>query len=440
MESKKVLLAEPLIKNPIKKQKNGKVADIGMRLGLAYLAGFLIDNCGKYDIIIKNYRFEEFLGNQRDLVHDLIGIDYLGITASSSEYPDALKMAKQAKAMGCIVIMGGIYPSSNPKEVLNTGYVDYIIAGEGEHAFLSLLNALSEQKLVNRIWTTGKNELIQNLDVLRPAYELLPMNEYCKYIAAPIYSSRGCSGQCDFCTLNQHWLNTHRCRSVDNVLREIRTLKEFGFTRINFKDESLTLDKNHAKQLFKALAQENFELNFKCKTRIDGIDKELLNIMKDANFEEIHFGIETLDDSTLELLHKNISKDEIIKKMELMLTMGFTINPSIILGNPGDTKESLKELADFIKNLYFTNPNKVKVYTCINTPHPGSVQYKKAKQKGITIIDSDLNNYTNFCLVSVPSSLGSTEQAIKIIAETQRDIVSSVNGPEPLININNFIK
>jgi len=302
--------------------------------------------------------------------------------------------------------------------------------GSGQQIIIIRAEAVKNKSILD-------GQVIKDIDNLRTAYELLPMKEYAKFTSAPIYSGRGCFGKCEFCTVSKHWKSTYRARSVKNILKEIKEFGKYGFKKVNFKDESLTLDREHAIELFDALAEADLGIEYKGKTRLDDLDMVLLEKMKKANFKEIHFGVETLNEKTLQSIKKEITRDDIINKTKMARDMGFVINPSIILGSPGDTKESLRELADFVKEIY--EPGKVKVYTCINTPHPGSTQRMKAEQRGLTILSNDLNKYTHFFLVSVPQSLGNTEEAIRTIAEIQNEIVTAVNGPEPLINAEEII-
>lgn len=384
--------------------------------------------------------YPEMVTEQNCLKRDLSCADFVGITASSSEYPDALHIARVAKKCGAKVIAGGIFPSANYAAVLQTGYVDAVVIGEGEETFLELLDAIESARDLEsvmgiafmhngKVVRTPSRPLSGNLDLLRPAYELLPMREYAKYVSASVYSARGCLGRCEFCTVGPHWNYQYRHRSVKNVISEIALLKKYGFRRVNFKDESLTLDRNHARMLFDALAKSGRGLEYKGKIRIKDVDCELLAAMKKANFVELHFGIESLNNKCLRNIGKELKRDEIIAKTNLIKSMGFVLNPSIILGNPGDTKDSLRELADFIRGIY--DKGKVKVYTCINTPHPGSAQ--SASGKGLHILTGDLHRYTHFHLVSVPQSLGTPEDAVKVISDCQREIVSFVEGPEPVL-------
>ena len=181
---KSLVLVKPEVKYPVKKQ--GYSGDVGMPLGLLYLASFVRDR-NDTDVSIKDYRLQSVLGLERKLDEDLANADVVGITVCTAEAPDALTIAKEAKKMDKVVIMGGLYPTLNAERMLRTGAVDYVVMGEGELGISNLLSALEGKKSLEGVQgiayldkgdiiRTPNKELITNLNELpMPAFDLVPV-------------------------------------------------------------------------------------------------------------------------------------------------------------------------------------------------------------------------------------------------------------------------
>ena len=86
----------------------------------------------------------ELLENQQTLPN-FTGADIVGISCNTIQFIPGLKVAKAAKEAGKKVIMGGPHPTSRPKEVLESGYVDYVVRAEGEITSVELLEALKQK-------------------------------------------------------------------------------------------------------------------------------------------------------------------------------------------------------------------------------------------------------------------------------------------------------
>jgi anaerobic magnesium-protoporphyrin IX monomethyl ester cyclase len=427
----KVLFAEPSVKYPNKIQADGRRAEIGIRLNYALLAGYLRDNHPDVEIHIRSYRFLDFTGQEYSIEDDVSEADVVCIGASTAEVNSALRIAQLAKSLGKTTVLGGLFPSSNAEYVLRRG-VDYVVRGEGEQTLLELIQALDRKQSVDSIdglsfrkdgavINNKTRRLMPDINEVRPAYDLLPMQEYARHVKGIVYSSRGCNNGCSFCTVSPHWQYTQRSRSIDSVIEEIRQYSEMGFSEINFKDESIATDKARLEKLLDRIKAENLGMQFKAKVRIREVDEQTLDALRKAGFTELHTGIESITQP----FEKGLSVKELFGRIKLCLDYGFTLNPSFILGLPGQTPDNLRTDADFIMSV--GRHEKVKVYTCMYTPHPGT---RARDDDRVTIVSDDFDDYTHLRLVAVPKNLGTTEGAIMLLHEVQKKIVETVGGTE----------
>ncbi|MCA9418110.1 MAG: cobalamin-dependent protein, partial [Candidatus Omnitrophica bacterium] len=148
-------------------------------------------------------------------------VDVVGISLTSKFINTARQVTEWVKdEVGAPVIWGGIEPTINPEEDIN--YTDYLCRGEGDHAIVEFVEALTsggDVTSIPNIWarvdgTVHKNEfrpLIQDLDTL-PFPDFTPDNKYeisndgvwprvdrdC-WDDFLFSSSRGCPYKCTFC-------------------------------------------------------------------------------------------------------------------------------------------------------------------------------------------------------------------------------------------------
>lgn len=426
--TQRILLAKPEVQFPVKKQHYA--GDVGLPTGLLYIAAHTRDNADA-EVEVKDYRFEAAMGRPRSLERDLAGADVVGVTACTAESPDAFEILRIAKELGKTTVMGGIYPTFNVEDTLASGYVDYVVKGEGELSFTQLVQSLDGKrdlrdvkgisfKVKDKVFNAPKQDLITDLDSLPfPAYDLLPTREYAKLSPAPIYAARGCPMSCNFCTINELWEFRYRRRSFDNISKEIEMLLGMGFNRVHFKDETMTLNKKWASGLFQALQEANFGVRYKIKSRVDGIDAAILEQMRAAGVDTIHSGIESVAEGTLGKMNKRTTREQIEKYLGLMEEHGMKVNPVYMLGYPGETRDQLRENVNFIKEV--GSKDHVVTYVSFITPHPGSSFERESK--GLEVLTYDFSRYTHKQPVAVPHSLG--PDGLDIMVEAYHEIAEA---------------
>ena len=190
---------------------------IGLKLpplGLAYLARTLEQE--SHQVKIVDLQVE----SKKELEKNLPNCDLVGITCETNKAPEALKIAELAKKEGRIVVLGGYHATFCDEELLNSGFVDYIVRGEGEYIFPQLVKVLENNQSPHSVLGISFREegkivrtlpapLPQNLDDIPfPQRELLPLSKYwmTQVEGEPLVNmvtSRGCPFGCSFCASSQ---------------------------------------------------------------------------------------------------------------------------------------------------------------------------------------------------------------------------------------------
>jgi len=298
------------------------------------------------------------------------------------------------------IISGGNHVTAVPEKIDPTLF-DYRIVGEGEYAFLGLVEALNQGKDLGEIpgiYGISKEQCayIENLDSLPfPAIDLLPLEKLWKKGKRWIImvASRGCVYDCVFCSIHTIMGYKIRRRSVENVITEIRHWKElFNVREIYFEDDNLTTNTVWAKDLFRKIAKQKFGIRFYVRNgiRADSIDHELLVLMKRAGFQDFMIAPETGSQRILdEVIGKKMSLKDSENAVELAHEVGLGVNTFFVIGLPQETMEDLQATLEYAK--YLKQKGCAGFWISTATPYPGTRLYSYCIERGL--IDPDNMDY-----------------------------------------------
>jgi radical SAM superfamily enzyme YgiQ (UPF0313 family) len=358
-------------------------------LGLAYIAEALREKRG-HEIKIIDARNNRLSMAQISEVISDFKPGVVGISAINFEAPETHEIAKNAKKLlpEAKVIVGGPYASANREAVLNDANVDFLVAGEGEETAVELLDAIEKnsglEKVTGIIYRkngtplfTGPRRPIQDVNSLRPAWDLLDPPSYFKkegrnseniikysHKTLTIFTSRGCPFKCIFC--HNVFGSKFRARSADNVVDEITHLREkYGIEELEIVDDSFNLDLDRAKAICSGIIERNLGLHITLPNGVRGdrIDEELLDLFKEAGFYRIAYAVESASPRIQKIIRKSIDLEKVrwaiseTAKRKMMATGYF------IMGFPTETKEDMEMTAEFaasselhVASFFYLNP------------------------------------------------------------------------------------
>jgi radical SAM superfamily enzyme YgiQ (UPF0313 family) len=311
-------------------------------------------------------------------------------STSVRAYELADKIHEQTKAR---VIIGGIHATAMPYEALE--HADQVITGEGEHVIVDVIEGRRSESIVTGI-------SVEHLDeVVFPDYSILKTP--CD--TANILSTRGCTHCCTFCTTSRMFA-PYRQRSVDSVIEEIRYYKQQGFRYINFEDDNFTADKERAKEICRRMIEENLlfrEIFFFGRTDM-AQDEELLELLSRAHLNRVLIGIESLNQSGQEWIHKGQNISDIEKAAKACRRHKIRLIASLVLGLDTDTANDIRRGVAFAKEMHA-----YQLQPAILTPYPGTPVYEQFHQEQRMIVDNwewyDMMNVTFIPLHMTPWEL-----------------------------------
>jgi len=369
--------------------------------GLSYIAAVLRNAGHEVEIYSQDvYHWpEDHLQNLLDTqVFDIVGVSVIG---GYYQYRKLLKISEainRAKHRP-FYMLGGHGPAPEPEYFMKKTQADVIAIGEGERTVLEILEALENKRSMasvngiayndnGKCVRTSPRSLISNLDeILFPAWDLFPMNHYTMMRqpqiknserAMPVLSGRGCTFKCNFCYRMDEGL---RVRSIENIMEEICILnRNYNVSFVMFSDELLMSSEQRTIDVCEGILKLGFKIRWYCNGRLNYAKPDVLKLMKDAGCVYINYGIESLDQKALNTMKKGLTIKMIHDGIQNTLNYGINPGYNVIVGNIGETRESLRLGVEFL--LKYDNHSELRTIRPV-TPYPGAPLYYHAIKNGL---------------------------------------------------------
>lgn len=371
-------------------------------LGLFYVAGILDRQSHQVkivDIYLKDASLKSFSPSFIDdeinsFMPDIIGFG--GIVTSYSR-AKILSCHIREKFPGIIQIAGGPLASVSSLLVEKAG-IDVVFHGECELSLPAWLQCIENKKPFGEIkgisfLRDGKAvrnqnmEQVKNLDTIPfPPYEKIV--SYAPYIneSAParisevtktaynypevirnfskriknnpryieFISKRGCTHKCFFCYRHVQGIRSH---SVDYVIEHMKLLRSlYNIGGFYFADELFNHNKQWVMELCEKIKKYFPDIFFiVCGARVDMMDSEMLDALKESGCIEISYGQESGADTVLNEYQKAVTVEQNFEVTRLTLEKGIFSPVQLVIGSPSESPETVKQTIKFLK--------KLKVYT-----------------------------------------------------------------------------
>ncbi len=390
------------------------------------ISGLALEDVALLNPVVASEQFYAEL-EQRLRRQELRAICISNLTASS---PEARRIARLAKKINpnTITIFGGPHEDDmGIKTAVDPdfqGIVDFSVAGDGEYALLQLVKIvfndlsgdveqvkadvlkqaamfklcdgrgaiyLSHKGISHQIPLSNKMVTLENLSLM--PRELLHESDARTFSVfkkagwnvktAQIMTHRGCAWRCSFCSES----TALNLRSVESVISEIEEIKHFrerhpdlereNYEAIFFDDSTFTTNSKRRKEylydLFSYLRHSGLEWG--CQTRLDQINEENLEAMKDAGCMYLYTGLESASNEMLRAMIKDEGRKHIEKAFEAINRVGMRMGLSLIFGvaelgsdKTPETYETIMETLNFVEretlngNVVVVSPNVATYY------------------------------------------------------------------------------
>lgn len=251
-----------------------------------------------------------------------------------------------------VIVLGG-HGAQHSEEIRALG--DVFISGHGEQALAALVTHLkSGGKPADFPGAALRNGVVEIAGSLR--YEGIPRVYFPDWTAAssagrmyPVEASRGCKFNCSYCDFPGRGGQVYR--DPGEVVEEIETVhRREGVDRFEFVDSSLTGDEEFTSRICAGIRAKGLRIKWKCFARPDSFlrSPELAAEMAAAGCFKMFMGIESTDDRILALMRRGMTRAGIETGLDRVFKAGIKVHGNFIVGLPGETAGTIKDMADFV--------------------------------------------------------------------------------------------
>jgi len=326
-------------------------------IGLYSIGAMLKENA--YDTEILN--FHE-MGRHPDKIREILisqHPDIIGFSVLNANRWGAIDTARIAKKINpnVKIVFGGVAATFLWEHFLTHFVeVDYIIMGEGEYSFLHLVQHLEKKDKTGIETVPGiafrKNGRIVRTESALPIQNLDKIPNPAKYFTYQhIALTRGCPSDCTFCGSPKFWGRKVRFHSADYFVAQMETLYRKGVSFFYVSDDTFTLKKSLVIEICQKIIEKKLPVSWAAISRADCVDEEILHWMRLAGCSQISYGVESGSDQMRNFMNKHLRIEQIRKAFDLTRAYGILPRAYFIYGCPGETKETIQQSMDLIKEI-----------------------------------------------------------------------------------------
>lgn len=399
-----------------------------MPMGILYVSAYVkrSDIANVYTLNLNHESGEEF-----DILQSYItknNIDFVGLGGLSGEYSDIFRVVSYVRKIdpNVIIQVGGGIMTADPMVTMQAmPDVDFGIIGEGEQTSVELIDAIARKIDVtsvngiiyrdeNGFRITNRRVEIDDLDTLPlPDYEGFNYAEYLrlnpdlsdegkKYSQVSVIGGRSCKYNCTFCFHPSG--SKYRQRSLDSIFSEIDYLiKNYDISYIALREELFATDNERVRQFCERVRVYDFDWSI--QLRIDSINQELVDLLKNTRCRYLFVGVESADDRVLKSMRKGITLTQIEHALDMLRDAGLNSRSGVIFGDTVETFETAMFTLDWFKKNY----TKYRMFVDMIIAFPGSVLYRRACDSGV--IPNPVEFLKDGCPIVNVSQMNDTEFA-----------------------------
>jgi anaerobic magnesium-protoporphyrin IX monomethyl ester cyclase len=391
--------------------------NVGLPLSLLYV-GTALKRAG-FNIRILD---ERTIPNPADSIRTALAANplFVGISSMTGyQIGHGLALARRVRDLNPAVpiVWGGVHPTIHPESTVQHKLVDIVVIGEGEETAVELAQTLENKgdlssvggivyKEAGRmVHTSGRLKLDLNA-IPSPDYSLVDLKDYftighiSRARQLQLVTSRGCPFHCGYCYLQRPELRGYRTLSAKRVYAEIEILRDaHGIKSVFFYDDYFFGNRQRVLEFVELVEQKPLGVDFEVSCRIDFLAREsdeFLVRLRNAGFTELLIGVESGSDRILKLIHKGITRHQVLEANRKLAKAEIGSKLSWMAGFPSETREEFYETVDLMLQLTKENPFCSLTPLGIYTPYPGTELYENCKKSFGAIFPETLDGWADY--------------------------------------------
>lgn len=312
----------------------------------------------RYSIAQTKEIIMKWLENNKHIEHSV------GIAPYVTGFEELIEIGSFIKEVddSCNIYLGGHFASLN-KEYLIEHYrwIDGIVVGEGELTLHELMTKDYRQNNIAGFYCDKfRNEFnqrarIKNLDILPFQTRYLTPGQL-NGQPFSITTSRGCYGQCSFCSISEFYRTNsptlkQTYRSAESVSTELHDLvKRYSIKAVKIVDDNFFRDASNTflEELVDLL--QDLNLSFRLSARPNDITPRRAYLLHKLGAAILGIGVESADEEALQIYKKGIKLQSSLNALNYLKEYGISCLVNFIMFNPTITLEGLKKNVEFVKS------------------------------------------------------------------------------------------
>jgi radical SAM superfamily enzyme YgiQ (UPF0313 family) len=283
------------------------------------------------------------------------------------------------------VVLGGWHPSLLPDQTLAAPFVDIVIKGQGEDAFLEVVRRIESGESMHGVEGVGykqEGRLLFNAPrPLKPirelppkAYHLSDFDAYervCGRRWAMYTSSLACPYNCAYCTNEGVYGRKWNALDPDQVVEETTDLvRRYRLQLLWIVDDNFLVDHQRAVGIAEGLIRSGVQFDWSIQATTNLVAR---------------LSVESGSPTVLRLMNKHFQTlDTIYAAASKLTAAGIRPSFNVIFGFPGEGEAERRETVRMILDVCRRYPG-AEFWTNIFTPYPGAPVMNKAFELGIDV-------------------------------------------------------
>jgi hypothetical protein len=337
--------------------------------------------------------------------------DVIAVSFFTPQASFAYDICSRFRALGKIVVIGGVHPSVFTEEAQD--YADVVCVGEGERSWPQILSDI-EKSIHKKIY---RQDSPTDLDSMPLPSRLAYYGNTDKYgiLIDYLELSRGCNASCDSCVVPNVSGRDFRFRSIEKIVANAHALRYpmcFITDDIVFMQQKKE-DRKYLMDLFSELGRSGFARDhgfYISSTAIFPPDKELLDAMQyaGATVSYFTFGFDPLSNMIMTGCQERF-RQRVIDQVKQLQDAGLLFYGAFHLGFDDHTVAIKDNILEFCHDA-----NVKMAQFCLRMPWPGTIMWKQLNKEG-RILHTDWKRYNGSNVVFTPKKISAQDLQSTIV-------------------------
>jgi radical SAM superfamily enzyme YgiQ (UPF0313 family) len=364
-------------------------------LGLAYIAAYAKEKyAGKLEVDC----FQGYFDTDQEILNGAQDSDVVGFSCTSPAFKHGVALARELKRRNPKVrtVFGGFHPSAVPQDCLEEEAVDQVVVGEGEEAFLSILEG-ETGRIVQGTHFQDFGRIFPDRALVKNARTVDLCQKMIGKRVTSFVSNRVCPFRCAFCSEQavtgafHRTTNPVRERDPRHLLDEIqRVYRDCRLDYFKFVDATWNTSTAKVIAFCEEKLRRGFALPWEANVHAGLASREMLRAMKAAGCVQINVGCESGSQSILQDMRKGLVVEKIVQTFAWAKELGIERRAYFLIGMPNETAADIRKTERLVERI---QPDVFGI--TIICPFPGCDLYDPKTMKGYdwSLTDEYANDY-----------------------------------------------